>query len=200
MEIIDIPLFNEDFYNLALLFSLNIIILTIIVKLFYLNTKGTKHFVFTFYMVSMVVFFMCFTLQRYQLDVGLAIGLFAIFGIIRYRTISIQIREMTYLFIVIGISIMNAFASSKLSLTEIFFANASIVALLGFIECVWKIESPEKKNIVYENLENIKPENYDVLKTDLENRTGLTITKIKIKDIDFVKQLVKITITYENRA
>lgn len=200
MKIIDIPLFNEDFYNLALLFSLNIIILTIIIRLFYLHVKGSKHYVFTFYMVSMVVFFMCFTLQRYQLDVGLAIGLFAIFGIIRYRTISIQIREMTYLFIVIGISIMNAFASSKLSLTEIFFANASIVALLGFIECVWKIEIPEKKNIVYENLENIKPENYELLKADLESRIGLTITKIKIKDIDFVKQLAKLTITYDNKA
>ena len=200
MEIIDIPLFNDDFYNLALLFSLNVIILTIIIRLFYLHINGSKHYVFTFYMVSMVVFFMCFTLQRYQLDVGLAIGLFAIFGIIRYRTISIQIREMTYLFIVIGISIMNAFASSKLSIVEIFFANASIVALLGFIECIWKIEAPEKKNIVYENLENVKPENFELLKTDLEKRTGLTITNIKIKDIDYVKQCVKITITYQTHS
>ena len=196
MDFMNIPIFDDDFYKLAFLFLLNMVFLTIIVRWFYFSISGNKEYLITFYLISIVVFFMCFTLKKYKLDIGLAIGLFAIFGIIRYRTASIPIREMTYLFVVIGISIMNAFANKKLSYIEIVFANVAIVYVMGFIEKVWKLKFLESRPITYEKIENIKPKNHEALKRDLEERTGIKIKKFEIKDIDFVKDAATIIIYY----
>lgn len=95
----NIPLFDEDFYKLSFLFFLNLFFLNIIIRWFYYGNSGRKDYLFTFYMISIIVFFLSFTLKKFKLDIGLALGLFAIFGIIRYRTESIPIKEMTYLFI-----------------------------------------------------------------------------------------------------
>ena len=127
---------------------------------------------------------------------GLALGLFAIFGIIRYRTESIPVREMAYLFIVIGISIMNSFANKKMSYAEIFFSNLAIVIAIGVIEKLWHLKHEISKKITYENIENIKPENYDILKEDLESRTGLKINHLTVGDVDFVKDTATILIHY----
>jgi hypothetical protein len=140
---------------------------------------------------------LCFTLKKYKLDIGLAIGLFAIFGIIRYRTESIPIKEMTYLFIVIGVSLMNAFVNKKMSYVEIIFANTAIVSTIGFIENVWNLNYEVTKEIVYENIENIKPENYELLKADLELRTGIAIDKVTVEKIDFLKDTAVVLIYYK---
>ena len=139
---------------------------------------------------------MCFTLKKYKLDIGLAIGLFAIFGIIRYRTESIPIKEMTYLFIVIGVSLMNAFVNKKMSYAEIIFANSAIVFTIGIIEKVWNLNYEVTKEIVYENIENIKPENYELLKADIEVRTGIAVNKVTVESIDFLKDTATVIIYY----
>jgi len=120
MDYMNIPLFDEDFYKMAFLFFINLFFLTIIIRWFYYGSTRKKHYLFTYYLIGLVVFFLCFTLKKYKLDIGLAIGLFAIFGIIRYRTESIPIKEMTYLFIVIGVSLMNAFVNKKMSYAKLF--------------------------------------------------------------------------------
>lgn len=196
MEIMSIPLFDEDFYKLAFLFCLNFFFIWLIIKKFYFSESSNKNFLFTYFMISVVVFFMAFTLKKYSLDVGVAIGIFAIFGIIRFRTESIPIREMTYLFIVIGVSLMNAFANKKLSYAEIIFANLAIALLNGFIERFWNLKNEHTRTINYEIIENIKPENYEILKSDLEERTGIKINKIDIDEVDFLKDSSKITIHY----
>ena len=127
MDFMNIPLFDEDFYKMAFLFFTNLFFLTIIIRWFYYGSTPKKNYLFTYYLIGLIVFFLCFTLKKYKLDIGLAIGLFAIFGIIRYRTESIPIKEMTYLFIVIGVSLMNAFVNKKMSFAEIIFANSAIV-------------------------------------------------------------------------
>jgi hypothetical protein len=139
---------------------------------------------------------LCFTLKKYKLDIGLAIGLFAIFGIIRYRTESIPIKEMTYLFIVIGVSLMNAFVNKKMSFAEIIFANSAIVFTIGIIEKVWNLNYEITKEIVYENIENIKPENYELLKSDIELRTGIAVNKVTVESIDFLKDTATVVIYY----
>lgn len=196
MDFMNIPLFDKDFYKLLFLFSLNLVFLTIIVRWFYYSSTQKKDYLFTFYLVSIIVFFLTFTLKKYNIDVGLALGLFAIFGIIRYRTESIPIREMGYLFIVIGISIMNALANKKLSYVEIFFSNFAIAIAIGVIEKLWHLKYEITKKITYEVIENIKPENYDILKEDLETRTGLKINHLTIGDVDFVKDSATIIIHY----
>lgn len=199
MDFMNIPLFDEDFYKLAFLFAINTFFLTIIIRWFYYGEAKRKDYLFTYYMIGIIVFFLCFTLKKYKLDIGLALGLFAIFGIIRYRTESIPIKEMTYLFIVIGVSIMNAFANKKMSYLEIIFANVAITYFILFIEKIWILNYEEVKTITYEKIENIKPDNHELLKADLELRTGLNINKIEVKDIDFLKDTATVIIFYKKR-
>ena len=198
MEFLDIPLFDDDFFKMMFRFLINITFLTIIIRFIYYPFSKRKDYVFTYYLISVIVFFLCFTLKKYELDIGMALGLFAIFGIIRYRTDPIDIKEMTYLFVVIGVSVINSLANKKMSYAEILGANAFIIFVLVAIERYWALKQEESKSIVYENIENIKPENYEILKSDLENRTGLNINKVTIGEVDFLKDTAKITIFYFN--
>lgn len=196
MEFLDIPLFDDDFFKMMFRFILNFSFLTIIIRFVYYPYSKRKDYVFTYYLISLIVFFLCFTLKKYNLDIGMALGLFAIFGIIRYRTDPIDIKEMTYLFVVIGVSVINSLANKKMSYAEIIGANALIILILIVIERYWALKQEESKFIVYENIENIKPENYEILKSDLENRTGLTINKVNIGKVDFLKDTAEVTIFY----
>ena len=199
MEFLDIPLFDNDFFKMSFRFIINLIFLTLIIRWLYYNATKRKDYLFTYYMISFIVFFLCFTLKKFELDIGMALGLFAIFGIIRYRTDPIPIKEMTYLFVVIGVSVMNSLANKKMSLSEILLANIIIVFSITILERLWHLKHEVRKEIVYEEIENVKPENYDLLKADLENRTGLLINKISIGNIDFLKDTAILTIYYYNK-
>lgn len=197
-DFLSIPLFDDDFYKMMFRFLLNITFLTLIIRWLYFGSTRRKDYLFTYYMIGIIVFFLCFTLKKYELDIGMALGLFAIFGIIRYRTDAIAIKEMTYLFVIIGISVVNSLANQKMSYAEILAANIIVIAALYIIERMWFKRNISVKVIKYEKIENIKPENRESLKADLENRTGLTIESIKIGDIDFLKDAATITITHYN--
>lgn len=196
MEFLEIPLFDDDFYKMLFRFVVNIFFLTIIIRFLYYRFSKRQDYLFTYYMIGIIVFFLCFTLKKYELDLGMALGLFAIFGIIRYRTNPVEIKEMTYLFIVIGVSVINSLANKKMSYAEIILGNTIIVFSIIIIERVWLLRQISTKNIIYEKIEYIKPENYGLLKKDLESRTGLKIQNININDVDFLKDIAKITIFY----
>lgn len=195
-EFLNIPLFDDDFFKMVFRFFLNTTFLTIIIQWLYYKSVKKRDYLFTYYMIGVIVFFLCFTLKKYELDIGMALGLFAIFGIIRYRTNPVPIKEMTYLFVIIGVSVINSLANQKMSYAEIVGANIIIVTTIYIIERVWFRENILSKTIVYEKIENIKPEMHDVLVQDLEERTGLTITEVEIGKIDFLKDTTSITIKY----
>ena len=119
MEFLEIPLIDDDFYKMMMRFVINIFFLTIVIRFLYYIKSRRKDYLLTYYMISTIVFFLCFTLKKFELDVGMALGLFAIFGILRYRTNPVDVREMTYLFIVIGVSVINALANKKMSYAEV---------------------------------------------------------------------------------
>lgn len=196
MEFLDIPLFDDDFFKMMFRFVLNTSVLSIIIRGLYFDSFRKRDYLFTYYMIGIIVFFLCFTLKKYELDLGMALGLFAIFGIIRYRTNPVEIKEMTYLFVIIGVSVINSLANQKMSYAEILGSNVMIVAGLYIIERVWLVKHISEKQIDYEVIENIKPENYQALKSDLESRTGLSIETIEIGNVDFLRDSAKITITY----
>jgi hypothetical protein len=198
MEFLDIPLFDDDFYKMMFRFVINFTFLTFIIRFIYYPFAKRKDYVFTYYLISVIVFFLCFTLKKYELDIGMALGLFAIFGIIRYRTDPIPIKEMTYLFVVIGVSVINSLANKKMSYAEIIGANTLIITVLILIERYWALKQEESKSIVYEIIENIKPENYEILKSDLEKRMGLKINKVTIGNVDFLKDTANVTVFYFN--
>lgn len=196
MEFLSIPLFDEDVYKMLFRFLTNMTVLTVIIwRLYYRKARRTDY-LFTYFMIGIIVFFLCFTLKKIELDMGMALGLFAIFGILRYRTNQIEIREMTYLFVVIGVSVINSLVNRSMSYAEIITANVGIMASLAVIEKIW-FERPElAKQIKYEIIENIKPENYLALKSDLEQRTGIAIHRVEVGDINYLNDTAKITVFY----
>jgi hypothetical protein len=147
-------------------------------------------------MISSVVFLLCFLLNSVKLEIGFALGLFAIFGIIRYRTDSISVKEMTFLFIVLGISVINALANKKISYAELFFTNLIIIVLVWLMERIWLVNKEGKKIIEYEKIDLIKPEKEAELLADLKSRTGLDITRMEIGKIDFLKDTARIRIFF----
>ena len=197
MEFLDIPLFDDDFYKMILRFFINLFFLTAIVKYIYHKHNDNKDYFFTFYAIGIVVFFLCFTLKKYELDLGMALGLFAIFGILRYRTVPLDVKEMTYLFVIIGISVMNALSNKKMSYIEIVTANSAIVFGLYWLELYWSSNFMLSKKIVYETIENIHPSNHEKLKKDLEERLGIEIYDFEIGDVNFLRDTAQITIRYK---
>ena len=197
MELLGIPLFDDDFYKMIIRFILNLIFLTAGVKFIYYKRSQKKEYLFTFYLIGIVVFFLCFTLKKYELDLGMALGLFAIFGILRYRTMPLEVREMTYLFVVIGIAVMNGLSNKKMSYAEIIAANSIIVMALYILERYWARTEVFSKEVLYETIENIRPENHDKLKEDLEKRLGVTIIRFEIGNVNFLRDVAKITVHYK---
>jgi hypothetical protein len=124
-------------------------------------------------------------------------GLFAVFAILRYRTDPIPIKEMTYLFIVITIGVINALNNNEVGFSELLFANVSIVALTYFLEKYWENNLLYSKTVVYENTDIIKPENHEKLIAELIDKTGLSITSCKIGRINFIENRVNIKFYYK---
>ena len=202
-DFLGIEWYDNDFEKLIFKFFITFLFIFITVRGLYYPNARKKEYAFSFFMLGIVIFFISFTLKKFELGTGMALGLFAIFGIIRYRTETMPVKEMTYLFIVISISVINALANKKVSYAELLFTNMVIISIPFFMEKFWfqsTAEKPEKKEVkqslVYNNLELIKPENRQLLLQELTDKTGLIINRIKIEQIDFGENKVHITIYY----
>jgi len=194
VNVINIP----DFIEFALRFGLNIVVIFILVRLFYYPATKRKDYLFTFLLISALVFMICFLLVNVKLQVGFALGLFAIFGIIRYRTDSIPIKEMTYLFLVIGLSVINALASTKTTIADLIFTNLVIIFLAWGMERIWLLRHETYKVVVYEKIELIQPEKYSELLEDLSKRTGIkNINRVELAKIDFQRDICTLLVYYE---
>lgn len=196
-EFLNIELMNwEDFIDLVIRTIFNLGVVLYLVRYLYYRSTPRKDYLFTYILISLVVFFMCFLLENIKLELGFALGLFAIFGIIRYRTRQIPIREMTYLFLVIGISVINALANAKVSYAELLLTNIILLLIAYLLEKVFLLKHESKKVINYENVELIKPENREELIADLEDRTGLIINRVEIGRIDYLRDSARVFIYY----
>jgi hypothetical protein len=188
----------SGFLELTGRFALNMIVILILVRWLYYSATKRKEYLFTYVLISSLIFLLCYLLAGVKLQIGFALGLFAIFGIIRYRTSSIPIKEMTYLFLIIGVSIINALAETKTSLSEVLFTNFAIIAITFCMEKIWLLKHELSRTIIYEKIELIKPENSQELLNDLQNRTGIkNISRIEIGEMDFLKDTCTLQIFYE---
>jgi hypothetical protein len=197
LEFLGTPLFDsKDFFKLLVKTAFNLSIILIIVRYIYYPVTKNKDYLFTYFLISLTVFLLCVLLDSVKLELGFALGLFAIFGIIRYRTDPIPIKEMTYLFLVIGISVVNALANKKISYSELVFANFMIVGVTLGLERVWLLKHESRKNIIYEKINLIKPENHAELILYLKDRTGIDVVRVEIRKIDFLKDIAYLRIFY----
>ena len=192
IEIIDV----EDFLELLIRYALNTGVVIILVRYLYYKITNRKDYLFTYLLISTIVFLLCFLLENVKLELGFALGLFAIFGIIRYRTRQIAIKEMTYLFLVIGVSVINALANKKVSYAELLFTNMALIVVTYLLERVFFLKHETRKTIDYEKIELIKPENYELMLEDLEERTGLVINRAEVGRINFLRDSARVRIFY----
>ncbi|HNW50136.1 MAG TPA: DUF4956 domain-containing protein [Prolixibacteraceae bacterium] len=197
MELFNIKLVDfQDLGELFFRFIFNLAVVFVIIRFLYYPMRKRKDYLFTYVLISSVIFLLCFLLDNVKLEIGFALGLFAIFGIIRYRTRQIPIKEMTYLFLVIGISVINALSNKKISYAELFITNLLLILVPFFLEKVMLLRHESSKSINYEKIELIKPENREKLIADLQERTGLIINRVEIGKIDFLKDSARINIYY----
>ncbi len=186
----------SDFSELLLRFGFNTIILLLILQFVYMRNSKRKDFFFSYMAVGTIVFMLCFLLNSLDIELGFALGLFAIFGIIRYRTDAIPIKEMTYLFVIIGVSIMNALGSKKISYAEVMFSNLVVLFGLWMLERYLKLKQEGSLRITYENISNIHIDNHEALMQDLIKRTGVDIMRFEIEKIDYLRDIAIITIYF----
>jgi hypothetical protein len=193
VDIIDLPGFLELLFR----FTLNMSVILILVRWLYYSSTKRKDFLFTYILVSSIVFLLCFLLESVKLQIGFALGMFAIFGIIRYRTDALPIKEMTYLFLIIGVSVINALTNTETSLVDLLFSNFVIVFITYGLEKLWLLKHESSKPIIYEKINLIKEENYDELLKDLQERTGIKkINRVEVGKINFLRDVCDLTIYY----
>ena len=197
LEFLGTPLFDsKDFFKLLVKTAFNLSIILIIVRYIYYPITKNKDYLFTYLLISLTVFLLCILLDSVKIELAFALGLFAIFGIIRYRTDPIPIKEMTYLFLVIGVSVINALANKKISYSELVFANVMIIAVTYGLEKIWLLRHETRKNIIYEKIDLIGPDKRDELLLDLKERTGIDVVRVEIRRIDFLKDIAYLRIFY----
>lgn len=182
-----------DTLELLIRFAFNAIVVMIIIHLLYYPKSRRKDYYFTFSLISVSIFFLIFLLGGVKLKVGFALGLFAIFGIIRYRTESMPVREMTYLFVIIAISVINALASH---LVQALIANVLFIGWIWLCESTKWVKHVACKLVLYDRPELTAPERYDEMLEDLKKRTGLTIERIEVGHIDFLRDTAMLKVYY----
>ena len=186
----------ESFSLLAIRFAFNLAA-TVVVVLLYARVSRRKEFYFSYLAISMAVFILVFLLENVKIELGFALGLFAIFGIIRYRTDSIPPKEMTYLFVIIAVSVINGISKDYFNYLELTMVNILLVGTLGALEKVLMLRQEDSLRVIYENIENLHKNREKELLADLEKRTGIKIKRYQVNRIDYLRDVARITIYFD---
>ncbi len=202
----DFPIFSwdyQDLLSLGIRLAINLSVLYIIIRLLYYPKARRKDYLFTYFLIGIITFFLCFGLKKLDIDTGMGLGLFAIFGIIRYRTDAIEIKEMTYLFLVIGLSVVNAMLATQvekgmyqINLFELGVINITVIAVLFIMEYLWLVKHETRKIVNYDRVDLLQPDKYDEMKLDLETKTGLVINRFEIGKIDYLNDTCMVRIYF----
>ena len=192
-----VSLFDPNILLMLLIrFAANLLVCWVIIQFFYYRKSVRKDYYFTFMLFSCTIFLLLFILQNLSMEFGFALGLFCIFGMIRYRTETVAIREMTYLFVIIGISAVNGL-SMDVDYTTLTVANLLFIAIIWVLESNKFVKHTSTKIVLYEKIALVKPDKYKEMITDLEERTGLKITKVEVGHIDFLRDVAFLKVYYK---
>ncbi len=177
-------------------FAVDIVSCLILIRFIYYPTYKNREFFFTFIIFNLLIFLITLLLNRVEMSMGAAFGLFAVFSLLRYRTEGLSMKDMTYLFLVIAMGLLTAVGVG--SWWEIALLNLIIIVVTFLLESNLLLKKEHSKIIQYENIELIKPGKLDELKLDLEIRTGLKINRISIDRIDFLRDTALLTVYYRD--
>ena len=190
----------SDLTSFLVGFGFNLLVAILIVRFIYYPSTHNKRYVFTFLAFNTVIYFVLSFMASVEMGIGVGFGLFAIFSILRYRTDPIPVREMTYLFLIVALPVMNSAVTAGTVWPQLVAANLAIIAILLVLEKEWGFHYEASKRVVYEKIELIRPDRRAELQADLEMRTGLKIKRISIGKVDFLRDTADIQVFYDDSA
>ena len=191
----------ETLLNAIIEFWYILLVVFILGRVIYYPNKGKPEFLFTYLMLAAIISILCLMISRTDFSIGFALGIFAVFSIIRYRTLPISPREMTYIFLAAGIAAKNALVPDEVSIYKIVLTDVFILLTAWISEYFLFRNKPEVKMIVYDNLDLIRPDNREQLKQDLQQRFGIPeIKSIKIGKVDTIKNSVRLMVTFTDSS
>lgn len=194
IDVADTELFNKISAKFITRLIINLASSFALIRLvYYPNYRRTDLFT-TFFAFNVVIFMITYLLNKVEMSMGAAFGLFAVFSMIRYRTEGISAKDMTYLFLVIAIGLISAI--SKGSWEELSFFTLIILVITHLLEGNWLMKKERAKTVIYDNIDLIPTHRRNDLLTDLQTRTGLSIHRVEIEDIDFLKDATRLTVYY----
>ena len=189
-------LFHPDLWEMLFKFSLDLIVVFALIRMIYYPIHRKKENLFTYFVFNVLIFFLCILMNNVKLSMGFGFGLFAVFSIIRYRTEQLSVKDMTYLFTVITLAVINALVSKKVSLAELLFTNSMILALVYVMEHLWLTRHEAMRQLIYEKIDLIKPAKRAALYADLEARLGVKASRVEIGRIDLLRDTVQLRVFF----
>ena len=201
-------IFSNDFGNTLLRFFICIVVNWVIVDRLYYRKCHRRDFYFTFMLISVAIFFLVYFMMgmdRGKATMGVGLGLFGIFSIMRYRTDTMPVREMTYLFIIVCLSVVHAMIDIE-QIDPNHFADIArlviidIIVVVAIMCCELQLKVQSSKLVQYDRIELIKPERYDELKADLEERLGLKVLKVEVGGVDFLRDTAVLRVYYDGKG
>ncbi len=195
--IFGVPWFHLDHFTLIVSrLALNTLVISLL-SMLYRRYSGKQENLFTFISFNLPIFFIVYLMSLTEISIGIGFGLFAIFTILRYRTETVSLKDMSYLFLYIAVAVFNALVTPAVSLVELLFFNLVVLATVVVLEKM--IQKDEKRDfqLTYDNVENLKPENKTLLLEDLKSRTGFEVFDVRVKNIDLHTGLAKLQVFFE---
>lgn len=192
-----VPLLEaQSLMNLLLRFAFNLLVSWVLVHFFYFRKNGRREYCLTFMAFSSAMFLLIFLMGSVNVQIGLTLGLFAIFGVIRYRTETVPVREMTYLFVIITVAVINGLALN-VSYAELLLANVMLLALIGALEGWSAHRTLDNITVTYDRIELITPERSAEMKADLEHRLGREVDHFRILKVNMLKDSASVTVYFK---
>jgi len=189
-----LALFDKLSLKFFIRLAVDLVSVFILIRFIYYPNYRTKEFFFTFFIFNLIIFLITYMMNKVEMSMGAAFGLFAVFSIMRYRSEDISIKDLTYLFLVIAIGLITAV--SKGGWDELSLINAIILVVTLLLESNLLMKRELGKSVMYENIEMIKSDNHEKLLEDLRTRTGLNIHRFSITKIDFLRDMAIIRVYY----
>lgn len=188
-----------DLFALMGRLSLDLVVTAILVLGIYRRLYKSQEFVFTYFTFNLITFSMCLLLSKVPMELGFALGLFAVFGILRYRTEAIRMRDLTYMFIVIGVAIMNAVATAPVTLPELLIVDLLIIGVTFAVETNPRLRQNLATPLLYDDLSLLQRGREAQLRADISRRTGFDVVKVEIHRIDLLRDAAELTIFHAAR-
>ncbi|HEY5124624.1 MAG TPA: DUF4956 domain-containing protein [Ignavibacteria bacterium] len=188
---------NPDFLGIMIRFVINLFFLFILIRVVYFRYSKKEKFLFSFFLIGIVIFFIGSMLKTVYMEFGMAVGLFAVFTILRFRTRNFSIKDMAYIFTTIAISAVNSFKLVGFPMLGVLIFNIIIIVSAFILEEFLSKNKSETHSIIYENLKMLKPDNEKNLLKDISERTGKDIIKVKIRRINFKKKFAVLDIFFK---